>query len=160
MSQKIYKCLICRKRCENAGALKIHMKSHKRPEPKIQFIAKICEARNFEIDEDRITGHWIEANQNGATIKVAWESTSNCRFKSGASTTSSPTATIAAEYKWIQCSCSPYWTCRYWPGKKAPHFRAAHVRHYKKLKSQYPMIDKKKCTIKQMRAHSSLPELV
>ena len=40
MFSKIYACLIYRKRCGNSGALKIHIKLHKRPEPQFSSLLK------------------------------------------------------------------------------------------------------------------------
>ena len=34
MSKKLFQCPQCYKRCGNAGALKTHIKTHKKPEPK------------------------------------------------------------------------------------------------------------------------------
>ena len=40
MSTKAFQCLQCGKRCGNAGALKSHMKTHKKPEPKSGSLLK------------------------------------------------------------------------------------------------------------------------
>ena len=40
MFEKMYECPRCFKRCGNAGALKIHMKTHKKTEPKSGSLLK------------------------------------------------------------------------------------------------------------------------
>ena len=144
MSSKIYTCLICRKRCDNAGALKIHMKLHKRPEPQCFSLLK-----------------WVEFAPVKSTAKKespAIEMKPMKRMRQ-LKLREDPPATVVSnpvpprlprrprQPQQKPINNSPFVALADLVAadldKRSPHFRVARVCHFQKLKSDYPMLDKK-----------------
>ena len=140
MSQIFYKCSICRKRCGNAGALKIHMKSHKRPEPESNSLLKYMKLAPVK-STTKIESPAIESKpmKTVRQLKLREDPPSTVvsnpvsRRPRRSQQDSNEDNVLVAPDELVATDLD----------KKSPHFRVAHVRHFKKLKLKYPMIDKK-----------------
>ena len=144
MSQIFYKCSICRKRCGNAGALKIHMKSHKRPEPKSNSLLKYVKLAplksTMKIESLAIeskpfkTVRQLKLREDPPPTVVSNPVLLRPRRRPRRSQQNANEDTVLVAPDELVATDLD---------KRSPHFRVAHVRHFKKLKLKYPMIEKK-----------------
>ena len=87
--------------------------------------------------------HRAEASENSSSAEVTQRSAPHCSVKSSSSTASSSTANSQQMPIDQGPFVAPAELVAPDLDKKSPHFRVAHVRHFRKLKANFPMLDKK-----------------
>ena len=145
MSNKQFECPRCYKRCGNAGALKTHMKTHEKPEPKsgsmLKWVVKrvkseikpklkmaielkpILKTRQLKLRKPTIREPTVVSNP------VRPRPSRRPRKSKQPPVDTSP---CAAPARLTDPDLD----------KKSPQFRIAHVQHFESLKSDFPVLDK------------------
>jgi len=97
MSKKAFQCPQCNKRCGNAGALKTHMQSHKKPEPKSGSLLKFLKRTPAESKKKAKPSIELKPLKNAsASTSKKSETSSDCSFQSSCSASSSIASRIQA----------------------------------------------------------------
>ena len=145
MSNKQFECPRCFKRCGNAGALKTHMKKHKKTEPKsgsmLKWVVKrvkseskpkpkmaielkpIVKTRQLKLRKPTVREPTVVANP------VHPRPLRRPRRSKQPSIDTNP---FVAPARLTDPDLD----------KKSPQFRIAHIQHFKSLKSDFPVLDK------------------
>ena len=142
MSLKSYKCPTCGKRCGNAGAYKRHMKSHKRPEPKSASMLRYVKLAPVKAVPKKPD---IELKPVKAVRQLKLRKDPPRTVVSNPAPPRGPRRPRRSQQMPIDQGpfVAPAELVAPDLDKKSPHFRVAHVRHFRKLKANFPMLDKK-----------------
>ena len=159
MSGQEFVCLECGKRCGNAGALKNHQKSHKKPTVQspslLRFLKKRAPPKKMAVELRPISRKPKQIRLSmrsrslaapavpvidvpGASVKVTYPKLPKVprpprRPRKSNKKYSSDMSPFLAPEGLTSPSLN----------KKFPEFRVAHVRYYNSLKENFPMLDKK-----------------
>ena len=88
MSTKSFQCLQCCKRCGNAGALKSHMKTHKKPEPKSGSLLSFWNVHPRKKPNRQLSYSLWKKNASASTLTKS-EASSDCCLQSSCTKPSS-----------------------------------------------------------------------
>ena len=138
MSYKQFECPQCYKRCGNAGALKTHMKTHEKPEPKSGSMLKWLVKRvKSEIKPKPKMAIELKPILKTQQLKL-WKPTTVVsnpvrprppRRPRKSKQPPVDTSPFAAPARLLNPDLD----------KKSPQFRIAHVQHFEPLKSDFPV---------------------
>ena len=145
MSQKSHTSSTCRKRCGNAGAYKIHMKTHKRLEPKSASMLKWVKLAPVKPISKKKESREIELKPIKKVRQLKLRKDPPRTVVSNPAPPRPPRRPRRSQQEPIDDGpfVAPAELVAPDLDRKSPHFRVAHVRHYRKLESNFPMLDKK-----------------
>lgn len=147
MPNEKFTCPRCFKRCGNAGALKTHMKTHKKPEPKSGSLMKwIVKREPVKSESKQKPKEAIELKPIRKTrqLKLRKPIIREPTIVTNPLRPRPPRAPRRSQQPAIDNS--PFVAPKRLtdPGldKRSPQFRIAHVQHFNSLKSDFPVLDK------------------
>lgn len=147
MPNEKFTCPRCFKRCGNAGALKTHMKTHKKPEPKSGSLMKwIVKREPVKSESKQKPKEAIELKPIRKTrqLKLRKPIIREPTIVTNPLRPRPPRAPRRSQQPAIDTS--PFVAPKRLtdPGldKRSPQFRIAHVQHFNSLKSDFPVLDK------------------
>ena len=148
MSSKQFECPKCFKRCGNAGALKTHMKTHKKPEPKsgsmMKWIVKrepVKSERKKKKAKDMVELQPIVKTRQ---LKLRKAPVRDSTVVANPIRPRPPRETRRSKQPAIDTSpfVAPARLTDADLDKRSPQFRMAHVQHFNALKSNFSVLDK------------------
>ena len=149
MSTQQFACPRCFKRCGNAGALKTHMKTHKKPEPKSGSMMKwIIKREPVKAENKQKPKESIELKPIRKTrqLKLRKPSIRDPTVVTNPARPRPRPPRAPRRSKQPAIDTSPFAAPARLadPGldKRSPQFRIAHVQHFNALKSDFPVLDK------------------
>ena len=153
MSSMQFICDQCHKRCGNAGALRTHMKTHKKPEPKSGSLLKWIVKRNAVKSEDKQKPkEAIELKPLRKTrqLKLRKPAVRQPTVVSNPVRPRPPRRPRRSKQPPIDTSpfVAPARLTASDLDKRTPQFRIAHIQHFQSLKADFPVLDKQ-CITKQ-----------
>ena len=145
MSNNKFQCLRCYKRCGNAGGLKTHMKTHKKPEPKsgsmLKWVVKRVKSESKPKPKMAIELKPIVKTRQ---LKLRKPPVRKPTVVSSPARPRPPRKPRRSKQPPIDTN--PFVAPARLTGpeldKRSPQFRIAHVQHFKSLKSDFPVLDK------------------
>ena len=146
MSKKQFECPRCYKRCGNAGALKTHMKTHEKPEPKsgsmLKWVVKRVKSERKPKPKMPIEMKSIvktrQLKLRKPIVREPTVVTNPVRPRPPRRPRRSKQPPIADTNPFV----APARLTDPDLDKKSPQFRVAHIQHFKSLKSDFPVLDK------------------
>ena len=153
MSNKQFECPRCYKRCGNAGALKTHMKTHEKPEPESGSMLKwVVKRVKSEIKAKPKMAVELKPVLKTRQLKLQKPTIREPTVVSNLMRPRPPHR--HRKSKQLPVDTSPFATPARLADpdldKKSQQFRIAHIQHFKSLKSDFPILDKK-CITKLTR---------
>ena len=147
MSNKQLECPRCGKRCGNAGALKTHMKTHKKPEPKSGSLMKwIVKREPVKSESKKKVNDMVELQPIVKTrqLKLRKAPIREPTVVTNPARPRPPRAPRRSKQHAIDTSpfVAPARLTDTDLDKRSPQFRIAHVQHFNTLKSDFPVLDK------------------
>ena len=142
MSNKQFECPRCFKRCGNAGALKTHMKTHKKPEPKSGSLMKwIVKREPVKSESKKKVNDMVELQPIVKTrqLKLRKAPVREPTVVANPVRPRPPRAPRRSKQPAIDTSpfVAPARLTDTDLDKRSPQFRIAHVQHFNALKSDY-----------------------
>ena len=160
MSTQQFACPRYFKRCGNAGALKTHMKTRKKPEPKSGSMMKwIIKREPVKAENKQKPKEFIELKLIRKTrqLKLRKPSIRDPTVVTNAARPRPRPPRAPRRSKQPAIDTSPFADPARLadPGldKRSPQFRIAHVQHFKSLKSDFPVLDKTMYGIIKLTSH-------
>ena len=149
MSTQQFACPRCFKRCGNAGALKTHMKTHKKPEPKSGSMMKwIIKREPVKAENKQKPKESIELKPIRKTrqLKLRKPSIRDPTVVTNPARPRPPRAPRRSKQPAIDTSpfAAPARLADPGLDKRSPQFRIAHVQHFNTLKSEVVIPRKQK----------------
>ena len=161
-----YICKRCNKHCKNAEGLAMHMKTHARKEPEspslMRFLkrAPVPKKAHVELKPISKSRQLTFSVSNNASLDLHPRKASATadppllRVSAGPSAPSAPNPVspprpprrprnYRKKFQDMSPFAAPPELIASDLNKKSPEFRLAHMRHFQKLKEQFPMLDKK-----------------
>ena len=153
MSNKQFQCPQCFKRCGNAGALKTHMKKHKKPEPKSGSMMKWIVKREpvkFESKQKPLEAIELKPIRKARQLKLRKAPVREPTVVSNPPRPRPPRAPRRSKQPAIDTSpfVAPARLTAPDLDKRSPQFRIAHIQHFNALKSDFPVQWTKQCIMK------------
>ena len=149
MSGKAYVCSRCFKRCRNAGALKIHMKTHEKSEPKSGSLLKWikCTSVKIKTKPKKKTPIELKPIKKSRPLKLQKKPVRDPSVVPRPvlpRPPKPPRRPRLSRQEPIDISpfAAPPELVHPDLDKRSPQFRIAHVQHFRSLKSDYPVLDK------------------
>ena len=147
MSSKNFQCPRCFKRCGNAGALKTHMKSHK-SEPKSGSLLKwIVKRKPAKIEKKQRPKEPIELQPILKTRQLKLRNPPVRESAVVANPVRPRPPRKPRKSKQAPIDTSPFVAPSHLTAsdldRRSPQFRIAHVQHFRALKDDFPILDKK-----------------
>ena len=147
MSNKQFVCPRCYKRCGNAGALKTHMKTHEKPEPKsgtmLKWIVKRVKPESKPKPKMPIEMKPIVKTRQ---LKLRKPTIHEPTVVSNPFRPRPPRRPRRSKQPPIDTNpfVAPARLTEPDLDRKSPQFRITHVQHFKSLKADFPVLDKSK----------------
>ena len=145
MSNKQFECPRCYKRCGNAGALKTHMKTHEKPEPKSGSMLKwVVKRVKSEIKPKPKMAIELKPILKTRQLKLRKPTIREPTVVSNPVRPRPPRRPRKSKQPPVDTSpfAAPARLTDPDLDKKSPQFRIAHVQHFESLKSDFPVLDK------------------
>ena len=147
MSTQQFACPRCFKRCGNAGALKTHMKTHKKPEPKSGSMVKwIVKREPVKSQGKQKPKQAVEMKPIRKTrqLKLRKPVIRDPTVVTNPARPRLPRAPRRSKQPVVDISpfAAPVRLIDPDLDNRSPQFRIAHVEHFKALKSDFPVLDK------------------
>ena len=145
MSNRPLECPRCYKRCGNAGALKTHMKTHKKVEPKSGSMLKwVVKRVKSEIKPKPKMAIELKPILKTRQLKLRKPTIREPTVVSNPVRPRPPRRPRKSKQPPVDTSpfAAPARLTDPDLDKKSPQFRIAHVQHFESLKSDFPVLDK------------------
>ena len=145
MSDKQFECPRCYKRCGNAGALKTHMKTHKKPEAKsgslLKWVVKRVKSESKPKPKMAIELKPIVKTRQ---LKLRKPIVRDPTVVPNLVRPRPPRKPRRPKQQPLDTSpfVAPARLADPDLDKKSPQFRIAHIQHFKSLKSDFPVLDR------------------
>ena len=146
MTNKQFKCPRCYKRFGNAGALKTHMKTHEKPEPKSGSMLKwVVKRVKSEIKPKPKMAIELKPILKTRQLKLRKPTIREPTVVSNPVRPRPPRRLRKSKHPPVDTTsfaAAPARLTNTDLDKKSPQFRIAHVQHFESLKSDFPVLDK------------------
>ena len=145
MSNKRFECPRCYKRCGNAGALKTHMKTHEKPEPKSGSMLKwVVKRVKSEIKPKPKMAIELKPIVKTRQLKLRKPTIREPTVVPNPVRPRPPRRPRKSKQPPVDTSpfTAPARLTNPDLDRKSPQFRIAHVQHFKSLKSDFPVLDR------------------
>ena len=145
MSNKRFECPRCYKRCGNAGALKTHMKTHEKPEPKSGSMLKwVVKRVKSEIKPKPKMAIELKPILKTRQLKLRKPTIREPTVVPNPVRPRPPRRPRKSKQPPVDTSpfTAPARLTDPDLDRKSPQFRIAHVQHFKSLKSDFPVLDR------------------
>ena len=145
MTNRPLECPRCYKRCGNAGALKTHMKTHKKVEPKsgsmLKWVVKRVKSEKKPKPKMAVE---LKPIKKARQLKLRKPIVRDPTIVPNPVRPRPPRRPRRSKQPPIDTNPFVAPAQLTGPGldKKSPQFRVAHIKHFKSLKSDFPMLDK------------------
>ena len=150
MSSKQFECPRCYKRCGNGGGLKTHMKTHKKPEPKSGTMLKWIVKRKIMKSESKPKPkepielkpirkqRQLKLRKPAVREPTVFANTAHPRPPRRPRRSKQPPIDVGPFVASARLTSPDL-------DKRSPQYRIAHVQHFRALKADFPVLDKKMC---------------